>query len=154
MTTMKRRFLPRLVLGLGLVVIPAAADAPPDQYQQFDRDTVEIKDLHTTLSWQRVIGAGAVSYLQATAACQTYGGALPTVKELLTIVDEEPHQEYEGRQVVSKMIDGQAFPNTPIDRPFWTVTPSGVTAHWAVSFADGTSSPRADADVAYVRCVK
>jgi hypothetical protein len=152
--TMKRRLLPRLVLGLALVVIPAAADAPPDQYEQFDRDTPEIHDLHTTLRWQRSVGPSPVTYAQAEIACQGFGGTLPTVKELLTIVDEEPHQEYEGRQIVSKMIDGQAFPSTPIGQPFWTLTPSGATKYWTVSFADGTTSTVDATGTAYVRCVK
>lgn len=156
---MKRRhLLPRLALGaIVLVAAPAAADAPIDQYEQFDRDTREITDHQTTLVWQRVLAGTPTTLTMAEIACGAFGGRIPTVKELLTLVDEEPHQEYQSSTLVTKMIDAQAFPGTKVDLPYWTSTPAVTAAtddYWTVSFADGVTRPKGKTDTAYVRCVK
>lgn len=150
-----RRLLPRVVLGLLLLVVPAAADAPADQYDPFDRDSPEVRDAWTTLRWVRAVDRTPKIQKDADDFCRTLGAALPTVKELLTIVDEAPHQEYEGRAIVSKMIDGQGFPSTPVDKPFWTSTPAAGTSFWTVSFATGVTA-QVDGNLpgAYARCVK
>jgi hypothetical protein len=153
---MRRKLLPRTVFGLLLLVVPAAADAPADQYDPFLRDAVTLTDHWTTLTWYRAVESRASVDL-AAAYCNTlpHTGAaptLPTVKELLTIVDEEPHQEYVGHDIVSKMIDGYAFPNTPVDAPYWTSTPASAGGYWTVNFATGVTAP--SSGPAYVRCVK
>ena len=126
---MKRKLLPRAILAAILLALPAAADAPQDQYERFDGDSVTIKDTFTKLEWDRkaVFKSdydGAAGNCALLTSLQS-SGRLPSVKELLTIVDEEPHQEYEFGMLVPKMIDALAFADTPVDLPYWTSTPAG-----------------------------
>ena len=80
------------------------------------------------------------------------------MKELLTIVDEEPHEEYESGVVVTKMIDADAFADTPVNLPYWTSTPAGPGKVWVVNFSNGLMEPRstvpADNQKANARCVR
>jgi hypothetical protein len=142
--TMKKQLLPRAILAAILLVVPAAADAPrdPPQYERFDVDSLTIKDNFTKLEWDRRSIITGVSYGGADLGCSSLttlsaSGRLPTVKELLTILDEEPHDEYEFGKVVPKMIDALAFADTPADLPYWTSTPAGVNQVWALSFSTG-----------------
>ncbi len=157
---MKRKLLPRALLALVLfVVVPAAADAPQDQYARFDSDSASIVDTFTKLEWDR---KGVIKTTKDLAAfnCTQLGslgnaGRLPTVKELLTILDEEPHQEYEFGKVVPKMIDALAFPDTPVDAPYWSSTPApGTNMFWMVSFTDGLMSVQVGSMPGNVRCVR
>jgi len=157
---MKRKLLPRAVLALVLlVVVPAAADAPQDQYERFDGDSVTIKDTFTKLEWDRkavfkstqdlaTFNCGQLASLQMT-------GRLPTVKELLTILDEEPHQEYEFGKLVPKMIDALAFADTPVDVPYWSSTPApGTDMFWTVSFMTGLMTAQPKTAQGNARCVR
>jgi hypothetical protein len=138
------KLLSRLGFAALLVTLPALADAPADQYEQFDRDSTSIKDAHTLLQWER-----------RPAPTPFSGGRLPTVKELLTIVDEAPHDEYVAPSVVSKFIDGLAFPDTPVDRPYWTSSPGEPGLVWAVDFGTGLMTPlSATTGQAYARCLQ
>jgi hypothetical protein len=157
---MKRKLLPRAVLALVLlVVVPAAADAPQDQYERFDGDSLTIKDTFTKLEWDRK-GVFKSDHSGATGNCGLLtslqsSGRLPTVKELLTILDEEPHQEYEFGKVVPKMIDALAFPDTPVDAPYWSSTPApGIDMFWTVSFTNGLMAAQAKTAQANARCVR
>lgn len=148
----RRRVLPRAVIAAVLLVLPASADAPVDQYLAFDRDDVAITDNHTTLVWARAVARPAAAYANPGLKCPA-PGRVPTVKELLTLVDEDPHQEYESSQVVTKLIDRQAFPNTPTDRPYWTLTPASATEQWAVDFGTGLVVKVSKGDTGYFRCL-
>jgi hypothetical protein len=77
------------------------------------------------------------------------------MKDLLTLVDEEPHAEYEDGGIVLKAIDGKAFPATPA-APFWTssVYAPDPTRAWVVDFATGIASPQPRGARHYVRCVR
>lgn len=81
---------------------------------------------------------------------------MPSIKELLTILDEEPHTEYEFSKVVSKMIDALAFPDTPVDLPYWssTLVPGTADKYWTLSFKTGLMEARLKTDKAYARCVR
>lgn len=151
---MKLRTL-RLPLVLALAVAPVMADAPPDQYRPFVRTDTEIQDPHTQLKWQRAVIAQR-NYQQAQTACPI-GYRLPTVKELLTLVDEEPHAEYESGQIVTKMIDRNAFPGTPAEA-FWTSSIFAGSAQpqraWAVHFGTGVTAALDEGESHYVRCVR
>ncbi len=172
----KRNLLPRVVLGAILLALPAAADAPrnPPQYAQFLSDTPTIHDNFTHLEWDRrsilSVGAGA-QYGSIATTCagltsfkkdiNTASGRVPTLKELLTILDEEPHNEYEFGAVVPKMIDQLAFADTPVDLPYWTSTPAGGLASgmvWTLNFRTGEmkalATTGAPAPTANVRCVR
>ncbi len=151
-----------LVTTLCLMTVSSVrADAPSDQYQGFDSTNATITDNYTTLTWTRTPPTMPSQFLFAGTMCKS-GSRLPTLKELLTIVDEAPHN-YESTMGSNpnRYIDGYAFPNTA-DKPFWTATISkrtgGVnTSAFAVDFGTGDvleldatgSGPKA-----YVRCVQ
>jgi hypothetical protein len=149
------------VLAAILLALPAAADAPrdPPQYDRFDVDSVTIKDVRTKLEWdRRAIHPGgtlpiAFSYC-ATLATLQMTGRLPSIKELLTILDEEPHDEYEFGMVVPKMIDALAFADTPVDLPYWSSTPAPGNKFWTLSFKTGLMEARASTETARARCVR
>lgn len=162
---MKRKLLPRAILAAILLTLPAAADAPQDQYERFDGDSVTIKDTFTKLEWDRKSvfksdhdGAAGNCPLLTSLQSQAVGqpsGRLPSVKELLTIVDEEPHQEYEFGMLVPKMIDALAFADTPVDFPYWTSTPApGTDMFWTVSFKTGLMAAQAKTAQGNARCVR
>jgi hypothetical protein len=82
---------------------------------------------------------------------------VPTVKELLTLVDEEPHQELllDGTTVYVA-IDGRAFPDTPSRAHFWTSSPAVTQAgaqRMTVEFTIGEASFAFDGEQHLVRCV-
>lgn len=151
----------RLAGVVGLLALPVAADAPADQYERFDRESELIEDRKTRLDWDRYGVERNVPFNVVTLACQTKSalqnvGRVPTVKELLTIVDEDPHDEYENSEgrTVKKAIDRFAFPGTPVDSPYWTSTPAGQGKHWVVWFDTGLTEPRDDTAQAHLRCVR
>lgn len=151
-----------------LVTLPVAADAPrgptPEnpnrepQYQAFVRDTPVINDNFTKLAWERFAARTSRTFAAADTNCAgAFAGRVPTVKELLTIVDEDPHQVYEFGKTVSKAIDQLAFGSyTGVDLPYWTSTPTGTPDEvWGVSFADGTMVRlNKTSGQAYARCVR
>jgi hypothetical protein len=156
----KRKLLPRAVLVAILLALPAAADAPPTQYDRFDSDSATIRDTFTKIEWDRR-GVIKSNYDGASGGCAVVttlmgSGRLPSLKELLTIVDEEPHLEYEFGSNVSKMIDRGAFADTPVDLPYWTSTPATAAGDtfWTVSFKTGLMAPLAMGSTAYARCMR
>jgi hypothetical protein len=68
------------------------------------------------------------------------GWRLPSYKELMTIVDETPHVEYDtsSGQLVTKWIDGDAFPAALVAPAYWTssVAPGAASAY-SVDFHSG-----------------
>ena len=151
-----------LVLAIIVVALPATADAPknPPQFAQFDRDSTEITDNFTKLVWdrrrvQKVPQSSTGLYCGTTVFS---GGRVPTVKELLTLVDEDPHQEYDTTQnpprVVFKSIDQLAFPDVPTDLPYWTSTPAGGGKFWTVDFTTGKTAALDGSSMANVRCIR
>jgi hypothetical protein len=135
----------------------ARADAPPGQYDLFDQTDVEILDLHTGLTWQRIPGpqmnsASAAAYCQSLALPSSTSWRLPSYKELLTLVDESPHPSFVGDgQPVA--IDNHAFPGyfAPSGK-YWSSSQvsSGV---YDVDFMDGTVRIEDSSLSFYVRCV-
>jgi hypothetical protein len=142
--------------ALALVVAPVLADAPPDQYRPFVRTDPEVRDAQTGLIWLRAPTAPA-TFDSALSACPTQAATyrLPTMKELLTLVDEQPHDEYENGAFVPKAIDGNAFPSTPAVL-FWTGSSNAAdaTTAWAVDFKTGAASLHPKAEAHVVRCVR
>jgi hypothetical protein len=160
------RVAARVVLVALLFALPAVAAAPrdPPQYDTFDADSLTIVDNFTKLEWDRRAVLSRISYGAAGLGCsglttlQNGGssGRLPTVKELLTLLDEEPHVEYEFGKYVSKMIDALAFDGAPVDLPYWTSTPAGAGKVWTVSFSTGAMTAVSSTDSAVkgnARCV-
>jgi hypothetical protein len=151
---MKHR--PLAFVALALFALPVMADAPPDQYRPFVRTDPEVRDAQTGLIWLRA-PTQPVTFGGALAACPTgiVTYRLPTMKELLTIVDEEPHDEYENGALVPKAIDGNAFPSTPAVL-FWSGSSNAVdpTTAWAVDFMTGVATLHPKTETHPVRCVR
>ncbi len=156
---MRPLHLLRVTTLIALFGTPVLAEAPPDQYGPFDRFDLEIRDVKTGLVWQREVGA-AQSFQGAADQCSVFGGRLPTVKELLTLVDEAAELEYQNGVLVTKLIDHKyVFPLTasPVDLPYWTSTPADATDSgqvWTLSFADGAMAKTERTAVRRHRCVK
>lgn len=147
------------VLGL-LVATPALAEpphSPYDQYEAFDRNSPLIVDFQTKLTWQRSVFSATETWDNANNYCRfTFGGRLPTIKELLTLFDEEPHEEYDGQRI-NVYIDPDAFGNrTPVAAPYWTSTPANTqgTTVWTLDFKTGEMSAAAKSGDGHYRCVK
>ncbi len=150
------------VCTVATVGIVARADAPPDQYVNFDLADTVITDRFTNLSWQRTVTT-QTDFPGAVAACNglalgTFptGWRLPSYKELLTLVDESPHYEYtNGPQPIA--IDGNAFPGTPVTNNggnYWTSSAWGTADVFVVEFKQGTAATApTSGSTAYVRCV-
>ena len=156
-----RWLLPRALLAaMVLVALPSAADAPrdPPQYDRFDGDSTIIKDLRTRVEWDRRAILEKKNLAEADLYCSALpslpSGRLPSIKELLTILDEEPHNEYEFGKLVPKMIDALAFADTPVDLPYWSSSPTGTGSYWALSFKTGLMVPLADTAQANARCIR
>ena len=156
-------FRVRLVLGIVTIALPAVAAAPDDQYVKFTSDSIEIDDVHTLLKWDRyqieqVQGSLANNY--CNLAVFPGSGRVPTVKELLTLVDEDGHQSnvYDGTRYPYVYFDASAFPDrrTPYDAPYWTSTkdPAGSDSYFVVDFRSGVTSLHAATEKLNVRCVK
>jgi hypothetical protein len=136
---------------------PVRANAPVWQYEIFGRNDTCIADHWTKLTWQRTWQSGA-TYTDAASTCAALGPSwrVPSMKELLTLVDEQVHDEYEAGQNVSKAIDANAFPHTPVALPFWTSSrvAGDATRAWSVSFSDGATSKTSLGVSLNVRCVQ
>jgi hypothetical protein len=134
------------------IVAPALATAPVDQYGLFDAQDSVIHDTFTKLRWERrvssmrVSNAGAITYC-SSLALDNGGWRVPTVKELLTIVDEELHPVLESGLVVQKAIDVNAFPATPSE----TFRAADL---FCVDFSSGNARSCNAGDGLRVRCVK
>jgi hypothetical protein len=125
--------------------------APPGRYTFPGAGTVY--DTRTQLTWQRMSDAGFYRQTAAFNHCTQLslagaGWRLPTVRELLTLVDTTR---------VNPAIDISAFPSTPVDRRFWSSTAgaggsSGIG--WAVDFDVGGSVDDEDISENRVRCVR
>jgi hypothetical protein len=111
-----------------------------------------VLDKKTKLTWQQTPPAAVGSQAAAKAYCSTLslggsGWRLPTVKELLTLVDYS--------QTVSPVIDQTAFPGTP-SGVFISSTPavSAPNFGWFVSFSvPGGAGFQGAPSSLQVRCV-
>lgn len=139
------------------VVHPSGANAPPGRYSIVNGTVADSK---TGLTWQQNIsqikypmtsnsgGTTATAYCASLGLAGTQPWRVPTVKELLTIVDVTQS---------SPAIDPNAFPSTPADF-FYSTTPSALLPgiYWTVKFdtglADGTTAAAYFEE--YVRCVR
>ena len=156
MSARRRRGL-RSALALAATAIVGGvghANAPPGQYATFGRTDVCISDLWTKLTWMRAPLASPLSFSAAAASCPA-GWRVPSVNELETLVDENPHEELENGQLLPKAIDANAFPATPVTYPYWTssVIPGGGQTAWAVNFQDGSTLSAPTSEPQQVRCV-
>ena len=164
MRSSSRRALRLVLAGLAgsFVTLPATADAPPGQYVTFTRESTTIQDSETKLEWERFFTRTLKTSAQAQTQCDaSFGGLpgrIPTIKELFTIFDEEPHTAYEFKGYVTRHVHQPAFGDTTgVDRPYWSSTPvtTDPTKVWGFSFADGAMVELdASSATAYIRCVR
>ncbi|MCW5836997.1 MAG: DUF1566 domain-containing protein [Labilithrix sp.] len=158
------RFAVRGLVLVALVALPVSADAPEGQYPEFIGQNQRIRDLKTKLVWERSVSPAVspsvlpspLTFAEAGTVC-TGGTRLPTLKELLSLVDEEPHFVYDldQKKNVIKYIDRQAFgTHTPIDTGYWTSSAGSPTQAWSVDFGTGETSLANLSDRRYVRCVR
>lgn len=140
------------------LVAPASAvpGAPFDQYEKFNRDDRIIGDVFTKLYWQREAVQGQTAEQAATLCADlVLDGSdwrLPTMKELLTLVDDGGRREFEDGVIVTKYIDRMAFPGA-LDQPFWTSSVDAAGSRLVVDFETGFAR-HATGAVAAVRCVR
>jgi hypothetical protein len=139
-----------VVVVAGLAIAAAGSAVAPAGRYTIDHGAVT--DVKTKLTWQQA--ASSTTYTQAGAAsvCATLslnGGRwrLPTVKELVTLVDVSVAS--------GPTIDATAFPGTP-SGPFWSSTPSAEAAGvaWALYFSGGNAYSDEVSNSDYVRCVR
>lgn len=133
------------------------AKAPEGQYQKFDGVELTIHDLQTHLEWMRSVSTNALNWATAEAACSASdagaGWRLPTVKELQTLVDEEPTM----LGATPRYLDPDAFPvgTSPVSLPYWSATKTGNgSEYFAVSFTTGSTSAADPGKPLFVRCVR
>lgn len=154
----RQRPMRRLVVVALAFAAPVFADAPVNsrdqQYENFDASDRWIVDRWTKLAWERPTSYGSQkSFVDAKTSCP--GRRLPTIKELLTLVDESPHEEYDSEKGANRAraIDRLAFPKTPPSY-FWSSSTGSDGRVWVVDFSDGsTALVKSDNTSAYVRCV-
>jgi Protein of unknown function (DUF1566) len=121
---------------------------PEDRYV-VEASEDRVTDTRTGLVWQRSIAASKYTWTAALSHCPARGAGwrLPTLKELLTLID--PATSFPA-------IDRAAFPSTPQSEAFWSATPA-VGAEpfvaWYVEFLNGNASMRSDGELT-VRCVR
>lgn len=146
----------RVVLGVILVVFSGRdvrAAAPAGQY------TVQaevVRDNKSGLTWQRGHSSAVAVWAAAGAYCGglslgglSSGWRLPSAFELETLVDV---------RATDPAIDANAFPDTPIDAPYWSSTADAAlpgASTWVLYLDKGTlhSRGRSDSDRYWVRCV-
>ena len=131
-----------------MVAGPASAKAPAGRYTIA---TASVFDTVTKLTWQRAHFDGTKNWADAKTYCSALaldkgGWHLPTVKELLTIVD---------LSVFNPAIDSVAFPNTP-NEYFWSATPYAPSSGyaWMVNFLNGYAGDGHVSSTRRVRCVR
>lgn len=144
-------------LVLFLLAAPVSAKAPADQYNSFYTSDPDVTDDNTKLTWNRydrnVAYPQEQKFADAKKFCSDAGTRLPTLKELLTIVDEAPHNQYFGEKNERRYIDVDAFYNTP-SKAFWTssLASDGISAY-VVDFTTGLVKTADLDDGRNVRCV-
>lgn len=130
------------------------ANAPAGRYTVSGAGAAAtVLDTKTKLTWQQTPASTPLAWADAKTYCAGVGSTLngtgwrlPTVKELLTLVD------YSGTMPA---IDATAFPDTP-NTFFWSSTPlaSSAVDAWDVVFGDGSTFTSDIATTNEVRCVR
>jgi hypothetical protein len=123
-----------------------SAGTPATRYQVSVTDGT-VLDTRTTLTWQRAVDRQKRSLPDAVSYCQARGAGwrLPTLKELLTLVDP----------TTSPSIDLAAFPSTPTD---WfqssTLAAADAAQSWLLLFSIPNTTRGPSASGGLVRCVR
>ena len=126
------------------------ADSPPQHYEVKNGT---VRATSTKLTWQQTIDQTKRSWNDSSRYCQELqlagtGWRLPTLKELLTLVDPA--------RSTWPVIDIVAFPDTPADL-FWSANSWVMDGSygWTVDFHMGNSAKdHAKSVGGYTRCVR
>jgi Protein of unknown function (DUF1566) len=128
--------------------VDVSASAPPERYVT-DSARGTVYDSKTKLTWQQIIPAAIYTWAEAQTHCADVGAGwrLPTIKELLTIVDESQ---------MAPSIDQTAFPSTPPNSLWWSSSPVAFSTSyaWLVDFSRGKTFAYEISNTLYVRCVR
>lgn len=148
-----REVTKHLTIGAALLLLPGLvrADAPPGQYEPYLSTQTTLLDLKTRLVWERGAGPTPQRLNQVTCAA---GFRFPSVRELATLVDNEPAIAYDERGAAQFVyIDASAFPGTP-RAAFWTSTATPEGKVFVVDFGSGEIRLVDPSSTAHLRCVK
>ena len=117
-------------------------------------ETTIVKDPSTNLMWEdtKHVEKGQVTYLEANSYCEALNlgehndWRVPTLKELLSIVD---YTRYEPATL-------KEFGRVDQDRLYWSSTTYGnkSTEFWGVTFEDGDTDSASAIYDRRVRCVR
>ena len=118
----------------------------------YEMEANEVRDIGTGLRWQRTPPNKSLTFEGARAYCHrltlsgTKGWRVPTLGELLTLIDE---------RASVPMVDREAFPSTS-GEPFWTSSgfANGNELAWYVRFDQGTGLYGRLIESFRVRCVR
>jgi len=143
------------VTAIGLAAARSSRAFAPQGRFSVGTSTDTIVDTQTHLIWQAVDSVTTHPWTDAVAYCQnltlggTTGWRLPTVAELLTLVDDSR---------ADPAIDPVAFPTMPTDNlAFWTsssiLAGFNSTYAWTVSFQEGVVAFAFGPTSLHVRCV-
>lgn len=142
----------RSAISISVLVVSSIAVAAPAGRYTIANGTVY--DSRTKLTWQQAVssttysGADAVTYCPGLAA--QLGGSgwrLPTIKELVSIVDFSR---------TAPAIDPTAFPSTPSGR-FWSSTKAigmASASVWVLEPVGSLTPMPTNGPTNYVRCVR
>jgi hypothetical protein len=145
------RLLGIAVFAMALaVVIAGRASAPAGRYTIANGTVYDTK---TGLTWQQAVSSSTYTQAAAASYCSSLSlnavtWRLPTMKELLTIVDDSVASP-------GPTIDSTAFPATPAIA-FWSSTPwplGSILVALGVDFSDGATDDLDRSTTNYVRCV-
>jgi len=148
-----REVTKRVAVGAALLLLPGLvrADAPTGQYEPYLSTQPTLLDLKTRLVWERGAGPTPQKLNQVTCAA---GFRFPSVRELATLVDNEPAIAYDEKGAPQFVyIDTNAFPSTP-RAAFWTSTATPEGKVFVVNFGTGEISLVDPGSSAHLRCVK
>lgn len=143
--------LPLLFATAFVWALPVAPDSPAAS-QYTDIQPGVVRDSVTGLEWQKDVATAAVPWTDARRYCSslalvgTRDWRLPTIWELLSIVD---------LGAMNPAVQADAFPATPPEN-FWsdTVCAGGATFRWIVMFDGGNVAYLFANSSALVRCVR
>ncbi len=140
-----------VAFALGVVVNASSGRAAAPEGRYTFPSIGVVRDERTRLTWQQVTSAQTYTWEGAKAYCASLslggsGWRLPTVKELLTLVDDS--------RDVAPLIDTSAFPETRAST-YWTgsVYVGALEAAWRVEFFNGATSGGPVTASSWVRCV-
>lgn len=151
---MRPRAIRAILPALALSTLPALvrADAPANQYEAYLSGDDFVEDKQTGCRWWRRAPDTPVALAQV--ACPSPATfRVPTLRELATLLDNQPRQVLVGGVSKPLHIDQNAFPRTPPD-VFWTATVAPDGKVFVIDFGSGEIRTQTPGTPAYLRCIQ